>query len=171
MHRSTFVISAASLVVSVLMPSTRVDAQLRRRAAGDSAGASPGTVRGTPRHARFPFAGVWDGAFSLSAGPRGGEQIPIVVLFDVTDSVRASYTGATILPNGTRAPHLATAVVNGEMRWKQQNSGGGFWMYTARLVSRDSIGGRVVLTDWPQQPRGEKPPAGTIALVRRPAGQ
>ena len=56
------------------------------------------------------------------------------------------------------------------MQWKQQNSGGGFWVYTGRLVTPDSVAGTVVLTDWPQLPAGQKPPAGTFALARRAPG-
>ena len=154
------------------MPSAHLSAQqLRRSAPGDGFGPPPGAVHGIPRNARLPFAGVWDGVFALSDAERGDHQIPIVLLLQVADSAKASYDGSTILPNGARAPHLGTSVENGAMRWKQQNSGGGFWMYTARFVTRDSIAGTVVLADWPQLPAGQKPPTGTIALARRPAGK
>ena len=92
------------------------------------------------------------------------------MVFDVADSTKGEYTGATILPNNARAPHLETTVANGEMRWKQTNSGGGFWMYSGKIVGRDSIAGTVLLKDWPQLPAGEKPPTGTFALVRRAPG-
>lgn len=172
MYRTSLVGSAVVLVVALVTPSAHVSAQqLRRSAAGDGSGPPPGAVHGIPRNARLPFAGVWDGTFALSDAERGDHQISIVLLLEVADSAKAVYDGSTILPNGARAPHLATTVRNGEMRWKQQNSGGGFWVYTAKFVSRDSIAGTVILEDWPQLPAGEKPPAGTIALVRRPAGK
>jgi hypothetical protein len=118
-----------------------------------------------------PFAGVWDGTFTLN-GPRVGEQkIPVVMVFDVADTAKTRYAGATILPNGARAPHLETAVAHGEISWKQSNSGGGFWVYRGKMVTTDSIAGTVALEDWPQLPAGEKPPTGTIALVRRAAGK
>jgi hypothetical protein len=66
------------------------------------------------------------------------------MVFDVVDSARGTYSGTTILPNGARAPHLETTVTKGEMQWKQQNSGGGFWLYTGRLVTQDSVAGTAV---------------------------
>lgn len=107
---------------------------------------------------------------ALSGGPGGEMRVPRVIVFDVTDSTRNEYSGGTLLPNMQRAPHLETVVTNGEMRWKMQNSGGGFWAYAVRLVSRDSIEGTVALRDWPQLGAGEKPPSGTITLVRRAPG-
>ena len=96
--------------------------------------------------------------------------MPVIMVFDVADSAKSTYSGATILPNGASAPHLETAVSKGEMQWKQSNSGGGFWVYSGRLVTPDSIAGTAVLRDWPQLPAGEKPPAGTFSIVRRAPG-
>lgn len=147
-------------------------AQMRRRAPAGAAGPPGGEApKGIPRSPQHPYAGVWDGTFTLRGGPAGEHDIPIVMVLIVADSVKGEYAGATILPNGARAPHLETKVADGEMRWKQENSGGGFWMYAGRIVSRDSISGTVALEDWPQLPAGEKPPSGTFALVRRPPGK
>ena len=121
-------------------------------------------ARGTPRSERHPYAGVWNGTFTLR------EPVPVVMVFDLADSTKGAYAGFTVLPNGARAPHLETTVTKGEVRWKQTNSGGGFWVYTGQLVGRDSVAGKVVLTDWPQLPAGEKPPTGTFSLVRRTPG-
>jgi hypothetical protein len=107
----------------------------------------------------------------LQNGPASGDRIPIVMVLILADSAKGEYSGATILPNGARAPHLETTVVGSEMRWRQENSGGGFWMYAGKIVSRDSIAGTVVLKDWPQLSPGEKPPTGTFGLVRRPPGK
>ena len=146
-------------------------AQVRRSASPNGAGAPAGEApKGTPRSARNPYAGVWDGSFTITRGPGAEHGIPIVMLLTVADSAKGEYAGATILPNGARAPHLETTVANGEMRWKQENSGGGFWMYSARMAGRDSIAGTVSLEDWPQLPAGEKAPTGTFSLVRRAPG-
>jgi hypothetical protein len=144
-----------------------------RRSAPDGASSPPSgeAPKGIPRNPQHPYVGVWDGTFTLRNGPAAGNDIPIVMVLIVADSARNEYSGATILPNGARAPHLETTVVNGEMRWKQENSGGGFWMYAGKIVSRDSIAGTVALADWPQLPPGEQPPRGTFALVRRPPGK
>ncbi len=96
--------------------------------------------------------------------------MPLRVAFDVADSARNAYAGATLLPDGGRARHLSDVVTDGGLQWRQRNSGGGDWVYSARLVSRDSIEGTVVLRDWPQLPAGERPPSGTFVLVRRHAG-
>jgi hypothetical protein len=147
-------------------------AQMRRSAPDGASGPRPGEApKGIPRNPQHPYAGVWDGSFTLRNGPASGDHIPIVMVLIVADSATGEYSGATILPNGARAPHLETTVASGEMRWKQENSGAGFWMYAGRIVSRDSIAGTVALEDWPQLPPGEKPPAGTFALARRPPGK
>jgi hypothetical protein len=162
---------ASAIAVLILAPDA-VLAQARRSASPDGAApASSGAPRGLPRSARLPFAGVWDGLFRVPA-PDGSESrpMPIVMIFDVADSAKSTYSGSTILPNGARAPHLETTVAKGEMHWKQQNSGGGFWVYTGRFVTQDSVEGTAVLRDWPQLPAGQKPPAGTFALARRVPG-
>ena len=171
MHRlvtTTTTIALATALVA-LAPSG-VQGQVAR-----SGGAGPGprageAPKGAPRSARHPYAGVWDGSFTLTGGPGGERSIPIVMVFDVADSTKDRYSGATILPNNARAPHLETAAAKGEMSWKQSNRGGGFWIYAGKLVSRDRIAGTILLKDWPQLPAGEKPPTGTFALVRRAPG-
>lgn len=167
-----FVMSCLTTVLVAAVGASNADAQMRR-SAPDGAGSPPRgeAPKGIPRSPQHPYAGAWDGTFSLRGGPGGERHVPITIVLIVADTSNDEYSGATILPNGARAPHLETAVVNGEMRWKQRNSGGGFWMYAGKIVSRDSIAGTVALKDWPQLPPGETPPSGTFALVRRPAGK
>ena len=156
--------SVATALVAFAL-ATPLGAQQMRRSAPDGAPPTPpGIPRGTPRSERHPYAGVWNGTFTIR------EPIPVVMVFALADSAKTAYSGFTVLPNGARAPHLETTVEKGEVRWKQTNSGGGFWVYTGRFVGRDSVVGKVVLTDWPQLPAGEKPPAGTFALARRAPG-
>jgi hypothetical protein len=159
-------ITSCAIAVVALTIASPSDAQMRRSPAPDGAGPPPGPTfpRGTERSERVPYAGVWNGTFTIR------EAIPVVMVFSVADTVKSAYNGFTILPDGGRAPHLETAVTKGEIRWKQSNSGGGFWVYKAQLVGRDSVAGTVVLTDWPQLPAGEKPPSGTFSLVRRAPG-
>jgi hypothetical protein len=165
--RTPFVLSILAAALTVIS-STPVQAQVRRSAGPE--GAPPSAPHGIPRNPRLPFAGVWDGTFTIDNPPDGRRAIPVVMVFVVVDSAKAQYDGATILPNGGRAPHLATAVAKGQISWKQTNSGGGFWMYTGKMVTNDSIAGTAALEDWPQLPVGEKPPTGSIALVRRAPG-
>lgn len=166
------VISCLAAVLAAAVGASQAHAQMRRSAPDGGGPPRSEAPRGIPRSAQHPYAGVWDGSFTLRNGSPGGEHdIPIVMVLIVADSAKGEYSGATILPNGARAPHLETTVAQGEMRWKQENSGGGFWVYAGKIVSRDSIAGTVALEDWPQLPPGEKPPSGTFGLVRRPAGK
>jgi hypothetical protein len=168
MRRTTLVTNVAIAILMLTPVAAR--AQIRRSASPDGAAPAGAAPKGTPRNARHPYAGVWQGLFRIPA-PDGSESpMPVVMVFDVVDSAKNTYSGATILPNGARAPHLETTVTKGEMHWKQQNSGGGFWLYTGRLVTQDSVAGSAVLRDWPQLPAGQKPPAGTFAIVRRAPG-
>ena len=159
-------ITSTAIALVALAAATPLSAQMRRSATPDGAppASGAGIPRGTPRSERHPYAGVWNGTFTIH------ESIPVVMVFDLADSAKGAYSGFTVLPNGARAPHLESVVAKGEMRWKQANSGGGFWVYTGQMVGRDSIVGKVVLTDWPQLPAGEKPPTGTFTLARRAPG-
>ena len=169
MRRTTLVTNVAvPIAIAILMLAPKpARAQIRRSASPDgTAPTGAGAPKGIPRIARHPYAGVWQGLFRLRS-PDGSETpMPVVMVFDVADSAESTYSGATILPNGARAPHLETTVARGEMQWKQQNSGGGFWLYTGRLVTQDSVAGTAVLRDWPQLPAGQKPPAGTFAITQ-----
>jgi hypothetical protein len=162
---------AMALTLTMIVTPSRARGQVRRSAAPD--GALPpaaGAPRGIPRSGRHPYAGVWQGSFLLSRPGGDKAEIPVVMVFEIADSTKDAYAGFTVLPNGARAPHLETAVAKGEMQWKQQNSGGGFWVYTGRFVTQDSVVGTVILRDWPQLPAGEKPPTGSFAVARRPPG-
>ena len=90
---------------------------------------------------------------------------PIGMAFDVADSTKQLYDGAMILPNGKRAPFRNLMFTDTGLTWEQANSGGGKWIYTAKLVRRDSIAGTLVLRGAPWKPATE--PSGTFALVRR----
>jgi len=165
-------VAIVTAIAVLMLPPATARAQVRRSASPDGAApAGSPAPKGLPRSARLPFAGVWDGLFRVPA-PDGSESrpMPVVMVFEVADSARGTYSGSTVLPNGARAPHLETTVTKGEMHWKQQNSGGGFWVYTGRFVTQDSVEGTAVLRDWPQLPAGQKPPAGTFALARRAPG-
>lgn len=172
MDRSGFGIAVALVAATIVTfgPASAV-AQLRR-SGGPPPGEAPPTppTGGVPRGAstpRSPFAGAWEGSAVMKNGPGANQRRPLTVSFDVVDSAKNVYSGATIHPNNARAPHLETVVRGSEMQWKQQNSGGGYWVYAARLVSADSIEGSFALRDWPQLQPGEKAPTGTFVLVRR----
>ncbi len=143
----------------------RVRAQLPRSTTPPaSGGAMPA---GAPMLRRFPFAGVWSGSRVMNDGPGSDAPEPIGLMFSVADTARQTYSGALLFPDGGRAPFRDAALAQSKLVWEQANSGGGKWVYSAKLVGRDSIAGTVVLRGAPWKPA--KDPSGTFGLVRRPA--
>ena len=171
MQRSTARASALALITIVVAISPLALHGQQRRSPDANGGPPPEAPKGTPRNARFPFAGVWEGTMSLVGGAGGERDVPRTFVFVVADSAKGQYDGVMVLPNNARAPYAETTFANGEVKWKMPNSGGGFWVYTAKLVGRDSVAGTVALVDWPQLPAGEKAPSGTLGLVRKPVGK
>jgi hypothetical protein len=144
-------------------------AQTRRSApAGDGARAPAAPEITDPAlRRRFPFAGAWEGELTMQRGPGTNDPRTVVMLFTIADTARGTYAGTTINPGHGRAPHDSTKVKSGELHWQQPNSGGGQWIYVARLATPDSIVGTFALRDWPQLPAGEQPPVGDFVLRRR----
>lgn len=163
------VLAGVAFTLTLVLTPAGAGAQMRRSTTPDGGPSGP-APRGIPRIGRLPYAGVWEGVFRIPS-PTGDEHpMPVVMVFDVADTAKSTYSGSTILPNGARAPHLETTVAQGQMRWKQSNSGGGFWHYAGRFVTQDSVVGTAELRDWPQLPAGEKAPKGTFSIVRRAPG-
>lgn len=158
-HRGIALIGASTILVA-----GTANAQLRRSSGGTPPTSPPA---GTPTKARVPYAGTWSGSFMIKDGPGRRDPVQIVMSFDA-DSSGGPYSGFTVLPNNARVPHDKLELKDGALHWEQPNSGGGRWVYEARLVTRDSIAGNFILLDWPQG-EGRKP-TGTFALTRRPAG-
>ena len=134
-------------------------AQIPRSAGGaaPSAPSAGGSARPRiPASTQFPFAGSWTGQQVVS-----GRTVPIGV--DI-EAAAGTYAGSTIWPNDAKAPHLNSRMVDGELRWEQQNSGGGVWVYQAKRQSADSLLGTVTLRGAPG--REASPPSGTFTLVR-----
>jgi hypothetical protein len=171
MYGSSVRAAAFAFIAVFIAVSPRVLHGQMRRSPDANGGPPPEAPKGSPRNARFPFAGVWDGTMSLANSAGDERNVPRTFIFAIADSAKNQYGGAMLLPNGARAPYAETTLTNGEIKWKMPNSGGGFWVYTAKLVGRDSVAGTVALVDWPQLPAGEKAPAGTLGLARRPVGK
>ncbi len=155
------------LVIAAVAPG-RAAAQIARTRSAD--GPPPDAPKVTPRNPRRPLAGVWEGAFTLRGGPGAGHPIPMILIVTADDTAKGGYIAERVLPNGRRVPPESLVVANREMQWKQQNNGGGFWVYAGKIVGQDTLAGTVALKDWPQLPAGEKPPTGTFSLVRRRPG-
>jgi hypothetical protein len=145
---------AAGLTVLV---ASATSAQLPRRS--DGAAATPTNRAALPANPRFPFAGSWDG--TLMHGERAR---PISFDFAVVDG---QYSGTTIWPNDSRAPHTNVRVVGDALQWEMPNSGGGTWYYQAKRVSADSIAGTMELRGAPHI----NAPIGNFVLVRKTAQQ
>jgi hypothetical protein len=158
------------IIASVALTPAIASAQLRRREAppgGETR--TPGAQEGARMRGanpRFPFAGAWEGSVMMKDGP-SKEPRSIAMMFDAADSGKTSYAGFTVYPNGARAPHVNTVAARDSLRWEQSNSGGGHWVYAARLVSPDSVVGTLTLHDAPWHP--ETMPHGTFVMVRRTA--
>lgn len=157
------VFRTAPLVLLILgtFYTTKVGAQERRRSP-DGAGAPP---VGAATHPRAPFAGAWHGSRRMNDGPGNHEPVPYAMVIE-SDSAGRRYAGYVVLPNGRRAPVERLSEAAGALSWHQPNNGGGTWVYTARLVGRETLEGTVVLRDWPQG--SGTAPSGTFTLARRP---
>jgi hypothetical protein len=158
-HRGIALIGASTILLA-----GNASAQIRRSSGGTP---PPPPPAGSPMKARVPYAGTWSGSSTMKDGPGANEPRQMVMVFDA-DSGGGPYTGFTVLPNNARAPRDKLALEDGALHWEQPNSGGGRWVYEARLVTRDSIAGNFILLDWPQG-EGRKP-TGSFGLTRRPAG-
>jgi hypothetical protein len=146
--------------VALALASTRVaGAQLQRRTASPQGGAAV-EMPNIPANPRYPFAGAWVGRLTMP----GDEPIPIAMIIDVADG---KYTGATIWPNGARAPHNNHALSGDALTWQQINSGGGTWHYSLTRTAGDTLVGTMTLHDAPNFP--PPLPTGTITLVRNPS--
>jgi len=153
----------APMVLTLLtILATRAEGQERRRSP-DGAGGAPANA---PTYARMPFAGAWQGTRRMKDGP-GIEDEGWAVVIEA-DTAARKYAVFVIHPDGVRTPVQQLKEANGVLSWRQPNSGGGAWHYTARLVDREKLEGTLILRDWPQG--GGATPSGTFTLLRRPAG-
>ena len=159
--RGSIFVNGMMVALCVAGFSSIAGAQERRRSAD---GPPPPPPTATPMRHRAPFAGVWLGARLMKNGAEPSHEIPTTMVFDA-DSAGTTYTGYQVFPNGGRGPYDGVRLQRGTMTWKHANSGGGSWIYSARLVGNDTLVGTVVLKDWPQGDGAE--PSGTFTLVRQ----
>ncbi|MFN8579512.1 MAG: hypothetical protein U0163_00840 [Gemmatimonadaceae bacterium] len=155
--------------VLVLCASHTALGQERRRASPPPDGMRAGPV-GTAVNPRFPFAGTWSGTRTmLGQSPDAGNAVPIVMTFDVIDSMKVVYSGSTMAGprKGSGSPHLKSTVNEHTIEWEEKNIGAGYFAYSATLVTSDSIAGTVKLIGG----NLPGPPYGIFSLVRQPAGE
>ena len=156
---TTRLVALAALLMGTLADT--VAAQERRRSAG---GPPPEPPISVPRNPRTPFAGVWEGARLIKDGAEPERNVPTTMVFEA-DETGGQYTGHQVFPNGLRGSYEGVVLARGTLSWKHSNSGGGTWVYSAKLVGTDTLVGTVALKDWPQAEGRE--PTGTFRLVRR----
>jgi hypothetical protein len=149
---------ATMLIVGVVDTSA---AQERRRSAD---GPPPASPTAQPTNPRTPFAGVWEGARIIKDGAEPERNVPTTIVFEA-DASGSGYSGFQVFPDNRRGPYDGIALSRGTLSWKHSNSGGGSWVYSARLVGTDTLVGTVALKDWPQG--NGRAPSGTFKLVRR----
>ena len=143
------------ITMTLALTSTVANAQLQRRAGPGGGGVELPNI---PANPRYPFAGAWVGRLAMA----GGDTIPIAMIIDIADG---KYTGATVWPNGARAPHDNNKAAGDVIMWDQSNSGGGRWYYSIKRTAGDTLVGTMTLRDAPNFP--PPPPTGAITLVRR----
>ncbi|CAG0998304.1 hypothetical protein GPROT1_03645 [Gammaproteobacteria bacterium] len=112
---------------------------------------------------RVPFAGVWQGTRIISDGVEPEINAPTTMVFEADSS--GSYAGYQVLPDNSRGPFDGMMLANGTLSWKHSNSGGGSWVYSAKLIGTDTLAGTLALKDWPQG--NGRSPVGTFKLVRQ----
>src|SRR4051794_27769466 len=95
MRRHTIVLDVAiisAIAVLILAPET-ARAQMRRSPPPHRPSPSGAAPKGIPPNPPLPYAGVWDGLFRVPA-PDGTEiPMPVVMIFDVADSAKLTYSG------------------------------------------------------------------------------
>ena len=155
MPQRSSTIAALAVVISLFAVSD-ADAQQRRRATG---GEGPPPPSG-PVRMRVPWAGAWEGTLSMRDA---GSPARLGIVVEVADTVTGRLQGTSFTEGSTRSAHLETVVRDGRMQWKEQAGERGLLLYTATLVTPDSIAGTIVR----QASDGTATPAGTFVLTRR----
>ena len=99
MTRSTIV--SLTLIALAVSPVVAKDQERRRAPAGgpESAGPAPTQVP------RYPYAGKWEGTFSMTDATGGPATSPLAMTFVVKDGARQSYDGETRLGAGAALAH------------------------------------------------------------------
>lgn len=141
----------------------------QRRTADPNGGPPPPPPAGSAMNPRFPFAGAWKGAEQFESGPGSDAPTPITTAFAVADSAKGVYDGAQAMPDGGRVPFPGAKLADGVLTWESPNSGGGKWIYAAKIVGRDTLTGTMTLRGAPWNPSPE--PVGKFTLVRLKPGE
>ena len=153
------------LLVAVLLLATAqaAGAQERRRSSGGEGGPALPLIEGD---ASFPLSGSWAGTMTRT----GVGSFPIAMNLEAEGG---TYKRLARVNAGQPAAHVFWKVTGKTIRWEEE-SGLGVLVYTAQLVSPDSIAGTVTLRDG--KPNDPATAQGTFALsrikppVRRPNG-
>ncbi|MGH7616635.1 MAG: hypothetical protein ACREPM_05350 [Gemmatimonadaceae bacterium] len=143
-----------SLIVATVVAGGSANAQQRRIAGPGGGGVELPKIPADPSH---PFVGALIGRLALD------DTIPIAIVIQIADG---KYTGATVWPNGARAPHLSSVQTGNVLAWQQANSGGGMWHYVMKRTTGDTLVGTMTLRDAPNFP--PRLPMGSLVLVRDP---
>ena len=141
------------VVVLLLATAQAVSAQERRRSGGAEGGPALPFIEGT---ARFPLSGSWAGIMART----GVGSFPIRWNLEAEDGM---YKRLARLNAGQPAPEVFWKATAKTIRWEEE-SGLGVLVYSAQLVSPDSIAGTVTLRDG--KPGDPATAQGTFALAR-----
>ena len=124
------------LLALMALAAQPAQAQERRRMAGGPGGP---VLQYQPGNPDFPFTGSWRGTLTRT----GVGSFPVGVNIDVDNG---KYSGVSSNSPGQQTALRNSVVEAKTMRW-EEDSALGVLLYTAKLVSMDSISGTVTLRD------------------------
>ena len=125
------------LVVLLVLTTVQAAAAQERRRSPDGGG--PPTLPYSPGKPDLPLTGSWMGVMTRT----GAGTFPVAVKIDFANG---KYDGASSIAPGMLSPHANSSATGKTLRWEEE-SGMGMLVYTARLVTNDSITGTVTLRD------------------------
>ena len=137
----------------LLTAAQAASAQERRRSPGGEGGPALPFIEGD---ASFPLSGSWAGKMTRT----GVGSFPIALNLEAEGGM---YKRLARVNAGQPAPNVFWKVTGTTIRW-EEDSGLGVLVYSAQLVSPDSIAGTVTLKDG--KPSDPGTTQGTFALTR-----
>jgi len=143
------------LLVALLVLTTVQAAAAQERRRSPDGGGLP-SLQYSPGTPDLPLTGSWMGAMTRT----GAGAFPVAVNIDFANG---KYEGASSIAPGMMSQHANSRATGKTLRWEEE-SGMGVLVYTARMVTNDSIAGTVTLRD--AKPNDPNATQGSFTLVR-----
>lgn len=149
------------LVVLLVLTAVQTAAAQERRRSPDG-GAGP-SLPYSPGNPDVPLSGSWMGVMTRT----GLGTFPVAVNIDFANG---KYAGASSIAPGQMSPHVNSRATGKTMRWEEE-SALGVLLYTATLVSVDSIAGTVTLRDAKASDPSVAQGSFTLVRAKQPMGR